>query len=164
MELVTPGIGLLFWMTVSFLTVFFLLKKFAWTPILKMIQEREQTIESALKAADIAREQMHMLQANNEKILNEAKTERDKLMKEAREMKEQIINEAKNKATQQADIIIAGARETINSEKIAAVAEIKNQVATLSIEIAEKILKSELSSSEKQKTLVTSLLNEVKLN
>jgi len=164
MGLVTPAFGLIFWMIVTFGIIFFILKKFAWKPILKMIKEREQGIEKALKSADEAFETMRELKASNEKILAEARNERDTLLKEARDTKEAIIGEAKTKAKQEADRIVSQARETINSEKLAAIAELKNQVATLSIDIAEKILKEHLSTDDKQKALVNNLVKEVTLN
>jgi F-type H+-transporting ATPase subunit b len=162
--LVTPSIGLIFWMTVTFLIIFLLLAKFAWKPILKMIKDREDSIEGAIKAAEKAREEMKELQAGNERILAEARAERETMMKEARDTKEAIIAEAKAKAKMEADRLVAQARETINNEKLAAITELKNQVATLSIDIAEKILKETLSSDEKQKTLVNNLMKEVTLN
>ncbi|HXB40554.1 MAG TPA: F0F1 ATP synthase subunit B [Bacteroidia bacterium] len=164
MELVTPAIGLIFWMLVTFAIIFFILKKFAWKPILNMIKEREQGIEKALKSADDALETMRELKAGNEKILHDARNERDNMLKEARDTKEAIIAEAKTKAKQEADRLVAQARETINAEKMAAIAELKNQVAALSIDIAEKILKEHLSSDDKQKTLVNNLVKEVTLN
>ena len=164
MELVKPEFGLIFWMVVTFLTVLFILKKYAWKPILKMIKEREEGIAKALKSADEAFENMRELKASNEKILAQARNEKDALLKEARDTKEAIIAEAKAKAKQEADRIVAQARETINTEKMAAIAELKNQVATLSIDIAEKILKEHLSSDDKQKTLINNLVKEVTLN
>lgn len=164
MELVKPSIGLIFWMAVSFSIILFLLKKFAWKPILGMIKEREESIENALAAAEKAKEEMKALQSNNERILAEARAERDALLKEAREMKDKMIAEAKTVATKEGERLLAIARENIQNEKMAAITELKNQVATLSIEIAEKILKSELSSDEKQKTLVNTLLKDVNLN
>ncbi len=163
-SLVTPAIGLLFWMIVTFLIILFILKKFAWKPILKMIQEREQGIEKALKSADDAMDTMRELKSSNEKILAEARVEKEAMLKDARDTKDAIINEAKVKAKQEADKLVAQARETINTEKLAAIAELKAQVATLSIDIAEKILKEHLSSDEKQKTLVNNLVKEVTLN
>ena len=160
MELVTPAFGLIFWMSITFLTVLFLLKKFAWKPILTMIKEREESIEKALSSAEKAKNEMASLKASNEKILNDAKLERDVMLKEARELKEGMINEAKGKATVEADKIVAAARETINNEKMAAITELKNQVAILSVEIAEKILKEELSSADKQRELVSAYLKE----
>ena len=164
MKLVTPDIGLLFWMLVSFSIVLFLLKKYAWKPILTMLKEREESIQSALDSAKSAKEEMAALQANNESILKEAKMERDKMLKEGREMKDAIIAEAKSKASKEAEKHLAIARESIQNEKMAAVTELKNQVAKLSIEIAEKILREELSSADKQKTLVNNLLQDVHLN
>ena len=164
MELVKPSIGLLFWMLVSFGIIFWLLKKFAWKPILTMLKEREDSITEALSSAEKAKKEMAALQSNNEKLLAEARAQRDVMLKEARDIKEQIIGEAKGAAQKEADKLLKSARENIQSEKNAAIAEMKNQVAALSIEIAEKILKEELSSSEKQKTLVKTLLNDVNLN
>lgn len=164
MELVTPAFGLVFWMSITFLTVLLLLKKFAWKPILNMIKEREESIEKALSSAEKAKNEMASLNASNEKILSDAKLERDALLKEARELKESMINEAKGKASAEADKIVAAARETIANEKLAAITELKNQVATLSIEVAEKVLRQSLANDEKQKAYVKQLLDEVKLN
>jgi F-type H+-transporting ATPase subunit b len=164
MELVKPSIGLIFWMVVSFSIILFLLKKFAWKPILGMIKEREQSIENALAAAENAKLEMKALQSNNEKILADARAERDLLLKDARDIREKMIADAKGLASKEGERMLAAARENIQNEKNAAIAELKNQVATLSIEIAEKILKSELSSDEKQKTLVNTLLKDVNLN
>ena len=164
MGLVTPGIGLIFWTTLAFLTVLFLLKKYAWKPILTSIKNREERIESALKASEKAMAEMEALKSNNEKEAKKAREERDAILKEARELKEAIVGEAKTKATAEADRIVAAARETIKNEKLAAIAELKNQVATLSIEIAEKMLKSELSAENKQNTVINNLVNEINLN
>ncbi|MDQ3046652.1 MAG: F0F1 ATP synthase subunit B [Bacteroidota bacterium] len=164
MELVKPDFGLIFWMLVSFSIILFLLKKFAWKPILGMIKEREEFIENALSSAERAKEEMKALQSSNEKILAEAKSERDSMLKEAREIREQMIAEAKGLAAKEGERLLKAARENIQNEKMAAVTELKNQVAVLSIEIAEKILKTELSSDEKQKTLVSTLLKDVNLN
>lgn len=164
MELLSPSIGLIFWMTVGFLILLFLMKKMAWGPILKMLKERESGIEDALRSAEKAKEEMAALQASNEKIIHEAKAERDALLKEAREIKETIIAEAKATANKEGDRLLAIARENIQNEKAAAVTDLKNQVAQLSIEIAEKILKNELSSDEKQKALLNNLLDDVNVN
>lgn len=163
-SLITPGIGLIFWTTVVFILLLVLLGKYAWKPILNAIKTREQSIQEALSSADKALNDMRELQANNEKILNQARSERDSLLKEARETKDAIIAEAKQKAQADADRILSTAREQIKNEKNAAVADLKNQVAVLSIEIAEKILKAELSNDEKQKTLVSNLMKDVNLN
>jgi F-type H+-transporting ATPase subunit b len=164
MKLVTPDFGLVIWMTLTFLTVLFLLSKFAWKPILKMISEREKTIEDALLSAENAKQEMARLTANNESLLREAQAERDAMLKIARETKDQIINEARAKATTEAERLIAIARESINNEKMAAVTELKNQVAQLSLQVAEKLVKQQLSSDEKQKELANTLINELKLN
>ena len=164
MSLITPDIGLLFWMFVSFGIVLFILKKFAWKPILDSVKEREDSIEEALAQAGKAKEELEKLQANNEDLLKQAREERDLLIKEAREAKDNMISEAQGKAKDEADKILVSARETIESEKIAAVAELKSQVAVLSIEIAEKILRDELATEDKQKKLVNNLLEDVNLN
>jgi F-type H+-transporting ATPase subunit b len=159
-----PQIGLIFWMTLSFLVVFLILKKMAWKPILKALNERETSIQNALDAAEKAKQEMMQLQADNEKILMEARGERDKILKEARETKDGIIAEAKEKAKKEADKIVVNALENIQSEKTAAMNDLRQLVASLSIEIAEKIIKTELSSDEKQKALVDTYLKEVSLN
>jgi F-type H+-transporting ATPase subunit b len=164
MELVKPELGLIFWMLVTFIIVLTLLKKFAWGPILGIIKERETSIENALNAAEKARHEMKNLQSANEKLLADARLERDQLMKEAREMRESMINEAKTKASSEADRIVSAAREQINNEKMAAISELKSQVATLSIDIAEKIIKAELTNEDKQKALISNLVNDIKLN
>ncbi len=164
MELVKPSIGLIFWMLVSFSIILVLLKTFAWKPILGMIKEREEFIENALAAAANAKEEMKTLQSDNERILNEARAERDQMLKDARDIKEKMISEAKGVASKEAERLLKSARENIQTEKMAAITELKNQVAVLSIEIAEKILKTELSSDEKQKALVKNLLQDVNLN
>ncbi|MFN6038297.1 MAG: F0F1 ATP synthase subunit B [Bacteroidota bacterium] len=162
--LVQPEYGLMFWMLVVFLIVLLLLKKFAWGPILKMLKDRETLIEDSLNRAAKAKEEIKDLQHTNEKMLNEARLERDNLLKEARETKESIVNEAKSKAKDEADRMISIAREQINNEKMAAITELKNQVASLSIEIAEKILKENLSKDENQKTLVNNYIKDINLN
>lgn len=164
MELVKPDFGLIFWMTVSFLIVVFLMRKFAWGPILSSLKERETSIEEALNAAKKAKEEVAGMKAENERILAEARNERDKILKEARDTKDAIVNEARTKAQVEGDRMINIARETIQNEKMAAITELKNQVATLSIEIAEKVIRQQLSSDEKQKALLQDLLKDVKMN
>ena len=154
------SIGLFVWQTVLFLALLFLLRKYAWKPILSAVEEREEGIKNALEAADNAKKEMEALNADNERILREAKAERDKILKEARETKETIVSDAKIKATEEADKVLASAREQINNEKLAAITDLKNQVADLSIEIAEKVLKAELKDEEKQKELVNNALKE----
>ncbi len=164
MELVKPDFGLVFWMTVSFLIVVFLMRKFAWGPILSSLKERETSIEEALNAAKKAKDEVANMKAENERILQEARNERDMILKEARETKDMIVNEARTKAQTEGDRMITIARETINNEKLSAITELKNQVATLSIEIAEKVIRQQLSSDEKQKALVQEMLKDVKMN
>lgn len=164
MELITPGLGLVFWMVLSFSVILFILKKFAWKPILKALKERENTIDTALKSADKAREEMEHLKADNEKIIKEAKNIRDNLLKEARQVKDKIISEAKQKANSEANIIIADAKRQIENEKEAALDEIKNQIAGFSIEIAEKILKKKLEKTKDQNDLINELIDEIKIN
>jgi len=164
MELITPGLGLVFWMVLSFSVILFILKKFAWKPILKALKERESTIDTALKSADKAREEMEQLKADNEKIIKEAKNERDILLKETRQVKDKIISEAKEKANSDAKKIIEDAKEKIESEKEAALDEIKIQVASFSVEIAEKILKKKLEKSKEQKDLINGLIDDIKIN
>lgn len=158
------SIGLFVWQTVLFLALLFLLRKYAWKPILSAVEEREEGIKSALDAADNAKKEMEALNADNERILREAKAERDSILKEAREIKDTIIAEAKTQATEEADKVMASAREQINNEKMAAITELKNQVADLSIDIAEKILKSELKDDNKQKEIVNNALKEAALS
>lgn len=158
------SIGLFVWQTVLFLALLFLLRKYAWKPILNAVEEREEGIKSALDAADNAKKEMEALNADNEKILREAKAERDSILKEARELKDGIIAEAKTQASEEADKVMASAREQINNEKMAAITELKNQVASLSVDIAEKILKSELKDDNKQKEMVNSALEEASID
>ena len=164
MELVTPEIGLIFWTTIVFLLLLIVLKKYAWKPILAAVDERNKSIEDALKAADKAKKEMLALNTDNERILTEAKKERDALLKEGREIKDNIIAEAKDKAKIEADKILITAKEQINNEKMKAITELKNQVAEMSIDIAEKILKSELSDKNKQKELIAEALKSNELN
>lgn len=164
MQLVTPGIGLLFWMLVSFSLVLFVLGKYAWKPIMKGIHQREDTIEKALEAANEAKKEMLKLKAGNEQLLRDAKDERDALMRDARKLKEAILDEAREKAHEEADRIIENARENIQFEKMAAINELKNQIASISIEIAEKLIGKELENKAQQQQLTEKLLNEVKIN
>ncbi|HNW97655.1 MAG TPA: F0F1 ATP synthase subunit B [Bacteroidales bacterium] len=164
MELVTPHIGLIFWMTLSFALLIYILGKFAWKPVMKALKERENSINDALKAADKAREEMSQLAFSNEQLIKEAKEERDVLLRDARKIRDNVIDEAKIKAEEEAKRIIETAKENVHFEKMAAITDLKNQLAILSIEIAEKILKEELSKSEKQKELIDKLLNEINFN
>ena len=156
--------GLFIWQVVIFVGLIFLLKKFAWKPILDAVNEREQGIKNALESAESARNEMQNLQADNQRILQEARAERDAMLKDAREMKEKMVADAKSEAQEQGQKMIEQAKAAIESEKNAAMADLKSQVATLSLSIAEKVLKDELSNKESQTKLVENMLGDVKLN
>jgi F-type H+-transporting ATPase subunit b len=164
MQLVTPGIGLLFWMVVSFSLVLYILAKYAWAPIMKGIHQREDTIEKALEAANEAKKEMLQLKAGNEQLLREAKDERDALMRDARKMKEAILDEARAIGAEESTRIIETARENIQFEKMAAINDLKNQIASISVEIAEKLIGKELENKKQQQELTEKLLKEVKIN
>ena len=158
------SLGLFVWQTLLFVLLILLLKKFAWKPILNAVNEREEGIKNALAEADKARQEMENLNADNERILKEARTERDSMLKEARDIKNNLIEEAKEEAKAQGNKLIEQAKSTIQSEKLAAIADIKNQVAELSMNIAEKVVKDELTNKDKQLKLVDQMLKEAKLN
>lgn len=158
------SLGLFVWQTVLFLALLFLLRKFAWKPILDSVNNREEGIKDALDAAEKAKLEMENLQADNEKLLKEARAERENMLKEARDIKNKMIEDAKGEAQAQANKLIEQAQAAIESEKKAAMAELKGQVAGLSIEIAEKVVRDELSNKDKQLKLVESMLGEAKLN
>jgi F-type H+-transporting ATPase subunit b len=164
MELVKPGLGLIFWMTLTFSLVLFILSKFAWKPIVKALDERERSIEDALSKAEMAKAEMAKLISENEDLLKEARLERDSILKEAKEIKDQIINDAKDQAKTEGAKLIEKAKDEITNQKLAAMAEIKNQVSSLSLAIAEKVLRKQLEDQDKQQALVNDLLKEVKLN
>ncbi|WP_297332796.1 F0F1 ATP synthase subunit B [Flavobacterium sp.] len=156
--------GLFFWQALIFIVLVLLLVKFAWRPIMTAIVAREAGIAAALAAAEAARKEMQNLQADNQRILQEARAERDAMLKEAREIKDKIVSDARAEAQAQGEKMIEQAKATIDSEKKAAMAELKNQVTTLSVEIAEKILKTQLSDAAAQASLVDKMLDDVKLN
>lgn len=162
--LLTPAAGVVIWTTIAFLTVLFILRKFAWKPILKGLKDREESIDNALSAAERARNEMASLQADNERLLQEARVERDRILKEARDMRDAMVNDAKGKAQEEADRMIAAAREAIANEKNRAVAELKNQVANLSIEIAEKLVRQNLADDAANQELAEKLADDAKLN
>jgi F-type H+-transporting ATPase subunit b len=164
MELITPGLGLLFWMTIPFLLLLILLAKFAWKPIMKALKERESSIHEALHAADRAREEMKQLQFSNEQLLSEAKDERDAILSDARKVRDTIIEEAKTKAKEEATRIVASARESITNDKMAAMTDLKNQLADLSLEVAKKILERELTDSAKQEDFIRHQLDKMHFN
>lgn len=155
--------GLFFWQLFIFVGLVLLLKKYAWKPILDTVNERESSIKDALSSAAAAREEMENLQADNQRILKEARAERDTLLKEARTTSNQIVEQAKAEAKKEADKIMQQTQEAIANEKAAAVEDLKRQVAGFSLDIAEQVLKSELESESKQKQLVEKLLSDVKL-
>ena len=164
MDLVTPDIGLIFWTTISFAILYFILSKFAWKPILGAVNEREKSIKDALSAAEKAKEEMVNLKADNEKILNEAKLQRESLLKEAREIKSKIIADAEIQATEKANKLIDAAKTAIENEKSAAMKELQNTVVDLSFSIAEKLLTKELDNKEKQLENIQDILDKTKLN
>ncbi|MDU0370973.1 MULTISPECIES: F0F1 ATP synthase subunit B [Hymenobacter] len=164
MSIVTPELGLIFWQIFIFGIVLLLLRAFAWKPILASLKERESSIEGALRMADQAKLEMQELKAGNEKLLAEARMERDRILKEATDVSNQLIEQAKNKATEEGSRMIMQAREAIQNEKNSALAEVKNTAAKLSIDIAERILRRELADQPAQQQLVDSYLQEVKLN
>ena len=164
MDLVTPGIGLIFWSTLFFLILLLVLRKFAYPAILTAIAARNESIRKALDAADKARNEMKQLQSDNEKILAEAKAERDALLKEARDVKDKIIAEAKEKASAEAGRMIKAARESIQAEKATAINDMKLQMAELSVGIAEKLIRLKLKEDKAQKDLVKKLVDDIELN
>lgn len=162
--MITPDIGTIFWMTIAFGLVLFILGKFAWKPILNALKERDHSIESALKSAELARVEMAQLKTDNDKIMAEAKVERDNVLNEARNLKDKIIAEAKEKAAEEANRIMETARINFRAEKDAAVNEIKNQVALLSVQVAEKILKQKLTEYKEQKDLIENMMKDIKMS
>lgn len=164
MELLTPGFGLLFWQIVIFITLVLLLKRFAWQPILQSLKIREDSIQDALDSAKEAKEEMSKLKADNEILLNEAKVQRDKILKDASTASSRIKDDAKSAAAEITNKMIVDARIEIQNEKNAALAEVRRQVVSLSVEIAEKLLQRSLTKDTAQKELVEQYLKDKKLN
>lgn len=164
MDLITPGFGLVFWTALTFIFLLLILKKFAWKPILGAVSDRENSIKDALDSAEKAKREMENLQADNEKLLKEARAEREAMLKEARDIKNKMIEEAKDEAKKEANQLILQAQASIQTEKRAAISELKSQVANLSIDIAEKVVREELSNKNRQLELVESMLGEATLN
>jgi F-type H+-transporting ATPase subunit b len=164
MELITPGLGLVFWMTLAFFLLVYILGKFAWKPILKMLKERETSIHEALNSANKAREEMKQLQFSNEQLLQEAKNERDAILNEARKIREKLIEEARSKAAEEAQRIVESARESINNEKMAAMTDLKNQIAESALTLAKFVLKRELADPKRQEEYVQELIKDIKIN
>ena len=163
MGFVTPDYGTIFWMLIIFGIVLFILKKFAWVPILKALKDREKSIADALNTAEKARKEVAGLKASNDQIIAEARKEKDLILKEARDMKDRMISDAKVQANLEAQKSIEYARQQINAEKISAINDIREQVAGLSILIAEKVIRKELENPQEQEKLVEELLKDVKL-
>ena len=164
MDLLTPELGLFFWSLLAFLIVFFILKKFAWKPILKSLTEREEGIAESISAADRVRKEMGAMQAENEKMMQTAREERAVMLKEAKDMADGIVNKAKNDTKAIADKMIVDAQQQINQQKMAAMTEVKNQIGTLAVEVAEKVLRQQLSNSEAQNSFANQLAQEINLN
>lgn len=163
LSLVEPAFGLIFWMTLSFLAVLFILAKFAWKPILKGLKDREASIADALNEAKKAREENAAMMARNEDLMRQAREEREVLLKEARDIRDREIAGAKARAKAEGDALLARAREDIRNEKMAAITDMKNQVAELSIQVAERILREKLGDAAAQKSLVEKVMNEAEL-
>ena len=164
MDLILPDYGLLFWTGLVFCLLLFLLAKYAWKPILNAVNAREQKIQEALDLADKTRAEMQLLNAENEKILKEARSERDSLIKDAQEIAYKLVDEAKNKAKIEASKIVESAKVSISMEKAAAITDLKNQLAGYSLSIAEKIVRGDLASDEKQKALANKLADDINMN
>lgn len=164
MDLLLPGLGLLFWTLLAFSIVFFILKKFAWKPILSSLSEREQGIAASLEAAQKMKAEMAALKNENEAMMAQAREERAQLLKEARETRDRIVNEAKDQAKVEANKIIVEAQAAIQQQKMAALTEVKNQVGSLVLEVSEKVLRRELSNKNEQEAYIQQLATEVKLN
>ncbi|TCC93277.1 F0F1 ATP synthase subunit B [Pedobacter frigiditerrae] len=164
MDLLIPEVGLVVFQTIAFLLLMFLLSKFAWKPVLAAIKEREQSIDDALNKAELAKQEMARLTSQNEELMKQARAERDEILKEAKILKDSIVNEAKTSAQTEGAKLIEKARIEIENQKKAALAELKGQVSTLSLDIAERVLRSQLDDKAKQQDLVNSLLKDVELN
>ncbi|MDR1878038.1 MAG: F0F1 ATP synthase subunit B [Bacteroidales bacterium] len=164
MELINPDVGLIFWMTISFLILLVLLRVFAWKPVLNMLNKREEKINEALNEANLAREQMKQLTATNERLLLEAKDERDAILSEARKISQTMYDEAKAKGQEESQRIITAAKNDIAVEKQKAIIEIKNMIAEISLEIAEKIIEKELSDKQKHQEYVNKRIEELTFN
>lgn len=164
MDLLTPHFGLFFWSLVSFLLVLFILGKYAWKPILKSLDEREAKIADSIATAEKVRAEMDQLKSDNENLLQEAREERSRMIKEAKEAKEKIVNDAKVQAKLEAEKMITDARQQIENEKNAALIEVKNKIGSLAVEVAEKILRKELSDAQAQDHYIRALSDEISLN
>ncbi len=162
--LLSVSVGTVFWASIAFIAVLVILKKMAWGPILQTLEEREQGIANALKQAELAKDEMASLKSGNEQLLKEAREERDRILKDAKEIGDKMRAEAKERAAQDGAAILANAQREIETQKKAAIQELKNQVASLSIQIAEQLVKDKLSDAEKQNALNSKLIEELKAN
>jgi F-type H+-transporting ATPase subunit b len=164
MDLLTPELGLFVWTLLAFLIVFFILKKFAWKPILNTLNERERGIAESIAAADRVKAEMAQMKNENEKLMQQAREERGAMLKEAKQMSEQIVAKAKEDTRFIADKMIADAQQQIQQQKMAAMTDVKNQIGSLAVEVAEKILRQQLSTDAAQNAYNQLLTQEVKLN
>ena len=164
MDLITPDLGLLFWTGLVFCILLFILTKFIWKPILTAVNTREQKITEALELAEKTKAEMKTMHAENQNLLKEARAERDAIVKDAKETATKMVEDAKKSAKLEAEKIAEAARLTVAAERNAAIADLKNQVATFSIEIAEKIVRADLASDEKQKALAEKMAGDINLN
>ncbi|MBN9483514.1 MAG: ATP synthase F0 subunit B [Bacteroidetes bacterium 43-93] len=164
MDLLTPDLGLFVWTSIAFLLVFFILRAFAWKPILKSLTERETGIADAIASADRLKKEMSQMQAENEKIMAEARAERAAMLKEAKETRDSIINKAKEETKVVADKMIAEAQQQIQQQKMAALTEVKNEMGQLAVAVAEKVLRQQLATAESQNSYAKLLAEEIKMN
>ncbi len=164
MELLLPSIGLVFWMTISFVILLFILGKFAWKPILTSVKEREHRIEDAVKQAETARAEMAKLSADNERLLNEAREERALILKEAKAIGEKMVSDAKERANVEYSKKVADAAREIENQKMAALTEVKNYAGQMALEIAEKVLRKEFNDRQNQENYASALVDDLKLN
>lgn len=164
MDLLTPELGLFVWTLIAFLVVFLILKKFAWKPILTSLGEREKGIADSIAAADRVKKEMAAMQSENEKLMQEAREERSAMLKEAKDAREKIVNEAKDQAKAAANKIMEEAQQQIQQQKMAAITEVKNQIGTMAVEVAEKILRQKLNSADAQNSYANLLAEDIQLN
>ena len=164
MQLLTPSLGLLFWTLIAFLFVFFVLRKFAWGPILSSLNQREKSIADSLESAERVKREMVQLKGENEELMARAREERSAMLKEAKETRDKMVNDAKEQARIEANKIIIDAQQAINAQKMAAITEVKNQLGKLVIEVTEKVLRKELNNPEAQEAHIKGLVDGVKLN
>jgi len=164
MDLLTPELGLFVWTLLAFLIVFFILRKFAWKPILSSLHERETGIADSIAAAERVKKEMSQMQADNEKLMMEARAQSAQLLKEAKEMKDSIINKAKEETKVVADKMIADAQQQIQQQKMAALTEVKNEIGKLAVEVAEKVIRKQLATADSQNDYAQMLAEEIKMN